>query len=53
MNLNAQKWFRFARMINPRKKEAYLGEVLASLKLIKIQDCLSALQNRPKKEKFI
>jgi hypothetical protein len=40
-------------MINPRKKEAYLGEVLSSLKLKKFQDCLSALHNRPKKEKKI
>ena len=33
MNLNAQKWFSFARQLDPDRKEPYLGEAISSLKL--------------------
>lgn len=46
-NLNARKWFRFAKQIEPDKKAPYLGEAITSLKLGDIKACLDLLHNRP------
>lgn len=47
MNANAGKWFRFARLLDPSRKEPYLGEAVSSLKLDKIQHALRVLKSRP------
>jgi hypothetical protein len=39
-NQNALKWFRFAKKMEPTKKEPYLGEATAAFKLGLIDDCL-------------
>ena len=47
MNLNAQKWFAFARMIDIDRKEPYLGEAISSFKVGQILRCLQSVRSRP------
>lgn len=47
MHKNAKKWFQFARLIDPKRKEPYLGEAISSMKLGDIAGCSRILRKRP------
>lgn len=47
MHLNAQRWFQFAKQIDPSKKESYLGEAICAMKLGNIAECYKILSSRP------
>jgi hypothetical protein len=46
-NLNAMKWFEFAKKIRPDKKEPYLGEAVSAFKLGMVDKCLDILKSHP------
>ena len=46
-NLNAQKWFRYAKQINPGCKDPYLGDAITSFKLGQIKSAIYILKTRP------
>ena len=46
-NLNAMKWFGFAKKIRPDKKEPYLGEAVSAFKLGMVDKCLEIIRSQP------
>lgn len=46
-NQNALKWFRFAKGIDPGKKDPYLGEATAAFKLGLLEASIAVLKSRP------
>ena len=47
MIVNARKWFKLAKRLNPNSIETFLGLAITALKLGEHQNCIQCIKNRP------
>ena len=47
MIVNARKWFKLAKRLNPSSIETFLGLAITHLKLGEHQNCIQCIENRP------